>query len=259
MIFLNLIVIFILGLCVGSFLNVLIDRIPTGKSIWRGRSHCDHCKHVLSWYELIPVVSFFMLERKCRRCHKKISWQYPLIEIITGILFLFTYTLFIQITEVYILLKLIYYLMVISGLIAIFFTDLKYRIIPDEILIVLTAITVFYLFFSQKIQFLNHILSGLVFFSIFLILVIITRGKGMGLGDVKYAFVMGFILGSTSTIVSFYLSFLTGAAVSLILVIRGRKSMKSTIPFGPFLTGATVVSLYYGDYLWNIFRKIIGL
>lgn len=269
MLIFNLVTVFIIGLCAGSFLNVLIDRLPTGKSIWWNRSHCDHCKHVLSWYDLVPVLSFFILGRKCRKCHVKISWQYPIVELITGIFFVFTYLFFFpnlpagetshQLSLNNQQFQLFYYLILISGLITIFFTDLKYRIIPDEVLVALTTVTATYLFFLQRVHFLNHLLSGLAYFSVFLILAVITRGKGMGLGDVKYAFVMGFILGPASTIISFYLSFLTGALVSLILVIRGRKSMKSTIPFGPFLSVATLTSLFYGDFLWKIFRSLIGI
>lgn len=244
----SLILIFIIGLSVGSFLNVVIDRLPTGKSIIRGRSKCDYCQHTLSWYDLVPVLSFIWLKQRCRYCHKKISWQYPIVESITGIFFVFTYTSFS-----------IYHLILISGLIAIFFTDLKYRIIPDQVLIILTMVTSIYLLLSGGPDIINHLATAVIFFCGFMALVVFTKGKGMGLGDVKYAAVSGFILGIPYVIVSFYLSFLTGAAVSLILIMIGKKTMKSTIPFGPFLVGGTVVSLFYGDVLWNIFRRIIGI
>lgn len=262
-------ILFVLGLSVGSFLNVLIDRIPHNESIWKNRSHCDYCKHILSWYDLIPVFSFLILTRKCRYCHKKISWQYPLIELITGVAFLFTYIFFLfnQLSTTNNLpageagqqFQIIYHLILVSSLIAIFFADLKYRIIPDQILILLAVVTFIYLYFFQRNNLPDHLLAALIFFSIFFILVLVTRGKGMGLGDVKYAFVMGFILGMSFSVVSFYLSFLTGAVISLILIIKGKKKMKSTIPFGPFLTASTAITLFYGKNLWDIFRKIIGI
>ena len=246
---------FLFGLAVGSFLNVVIDRLALGKSILIGRSHCDHCKKTLLWYDLIPVLSFFILGRKCRFCHKKISWQYPIVENITGVLFIYTYILlgFFQLPII------IYHLFLFAGLIAIFFTDLKYRIIPDQILVLLIIIASIYLLLFAKNDIFNHLFAAAIFFLIFLALVIFTRGRGMGLGDVKFAGVMGFILGTPKIVVAFYLSFLTGAAFSLILIVMGKKSMKSTIPFGPFLAVSTGVSLLYGDALWNILRGFIGL
>lgn len=255
-----MIAVFILGLCIGSFLNVVIDRLPRGQSIIRGRSFCDHCKKTLLWYDLIPVLSFFLLGRSCRFCHKKISWQYPTVEFITGLLFLITFSIVSQISgPQYFVLFFIYYLIIISSLIVIFFTDLKYRIIPDQILIVQIIGTFCFLLLFRSSELINHFLAGVFFFLIFLALVLITRGKGMGLGDVKFAAVMGFILGAPKIVVAFYLSFLTGAVFSLILIMMGKKSMKSTIPFGPFLAVSTGISLLYGDALWNIFRGFIGL
>lgn len=252
--------IFIFGLCIGSFLNVVIDRLPQGKSIIAGRSFCDHCKHVLGWGDLIPVVSFLFLRDKCRWCGRKISWQYPIVELITGLLFLLTYNSMIRIIEPFkFWLTFVYYIAIVSGLIVIFFTDLKYHIIPDQILIFLTVVTIFFLIFWENSSFPDHLLAALGLSSFFLFLVLVTKGKGMGLGDVKYAFVMGFILGIYASIISFYLSFLTGAAVSLILVIVGKKTLKSAIPFGPFLVGGTLISVFYGAILWELLRRMIGI
>lgn len=251
--------VFILGLCVGSFLNVVIDRLPAGQTIVAGRSYCDHCKHKLSWHDLFPVLSFLLLGGKCRYCRVGISFQYPLVELITGLLFLLAYTTMIRIIEVYSIIRLFYFLVIISGLVAIFFTDLKYRIIPDQILVLLALASLIYLFIFQKNNLPEHLLAGVILLAFFLALVLATRGRGMGLGDVKYAFVMGFILGIPYSIISFYLSFLTGALISIILVISGRKKMKGTIPFGPFLVGGTLMSLFYGQLLWGLFKKIIGL
>lgn len=251
---------FLIGLPIGSFLNVLIDRLPKKESIWKGRSHCDYCKHILAWYDLIPVLSFLSLRANCRYCHKKISWQYPAVELLTAVLFTLTLTFLNRFSEAPNLsFTLVYYLTIVSGLIVIFFADWKYRIIPDQVLISLTAVTLFFLFIFTKNELINHFLAGIIIFLVFLTLVVITSGKGMGFGDVKYAFVMGFILGIPSTIISFYLSFLTGAAISLILVVRGSKTMKSTIPFGPFLVAGTLVSLFYGSILWIWFKQFTGL
>ncbi len=250
--------IFILGLCVGSFLNVVIDRLPNGKSLG-GRSYCDHCKRKLAWYDLIPVISFFILRGECGYCKKKISWQYPAVELITAILFVIVYISMYRIIDAPLaLLSLTLTLIIYSGLITIFFTDFKYQIIPDEILIVVgvTTILMHLIFNSSSLKI--GILSGTALFFIFLALVILTRGKGMGMGDVKYVFFMGLFLGFPASIVAFYIAFLTGAGVSLILVVRGAKRFGQTVAFGPFLVVATIVSDIWGEQIWLFFQRMIG-
>jgi prepilin signal peptidase PulO-like enzyme (type II secretory pathway) len=115
------------------------------------------------------------------------------------------------------------------------------------------------MFLDPQFALIPHLVAGVALFLFFLLLVLITRGKGMGLGDVKYAFFMGFFLGWPKTLIGFYTAFLTGALVSLILMIGGKKKMKSIIPFGPFLVLATVVSAWWGDGLWMVFMRIIGI
>ncbi len=258
----TIVLMFILGLAVGSFLNVVIDRLPQSKSIIYPPSFCDECKKNLLWYDLIPVLSFIFLAGKCRFCRKKISLQYPIVEFTTACLFASVHILFISYPQLPITnyqLSIIYYLLVISALIAIFFIDLKYRIIPDQILIALTVISLAYQLFFGIDGLPNHLLAGISYFALLLLLVVVTKGKGMGLGDVKFAFVIGLLLGFPKVVAGFYLSFLTGAVISLILIIAGRKTMKSTIPFGPFLAASTAVSLYYGQELWMLFKRIIGI
>lgn len=251
---------FSFGLAIGSFLNVLIDRLPKDESPFFGRSYCDHCHHKLSWYDLIPLLSYMLLRGKCRYCRKKISRQYPVIELITGILYVFTYkSVFGSFEFGSNYFALVYFLTVVSGLIVIFFADLKYRIIPDQIVLVLMVAALVFTSISQFNNLFNNLISGLSLFLIFLALVILTKGKGMGLGDVKFALVMGFILGFPKILVAFYLSFLTGAFISLILILVRKKTMKSTIPFGPFLVVATFFSLFYGLPLWDFFKKMLGI
>ena len=252
---------FILGICVGSFLNVLIDRLAQDESVIKGRSRCDRCKKTLGVPDLIPILSFIFLKGRCRYCGTKISRQYPLVEALTGAVWLAVYSFLLnQKGLAGISVELAYYLTSASCLIVILITDLKYRIIPDEMVAVLAISAFIYLYFSfgLSITFLVSVLSGLTLFSIFLALVIVTKGKGMGLGDVKYAFYMGLALGFPNIIPAFYLSFLTGALISLILVITERKKMKSKIAFGPYLVLSTFISLFYGDQLWLIFRSLLG-
>lgn len=249
-------IIFLLGLCIGSFLNVVSDRLPKNKSLG-GRSHCDHCKKMLSGLDLIPVFSFLFLRGRCRYCKKKISVKYIFVELLTGILFLFIF-LVVPPQFTFLSLSLFFSLLVIySCLIGILSSDVKYRIIPDE----LTGI---FLVFTLYIRFVTHtlfwesLLSGIILCSVFLILYVITRGRGMGMGDVKFAFPMGIFLGFPYVIVGFYVAFLTGALISIILIIVGKKRFGQTIAFGPFLVFATIVSNFFGQPLWDIFQKLLG-
>ena len=141
----------------------------------------------------------------------------------------------------------------------IFFADLKYRIIPDEIVVVNTLAAIFLNFLVLKNDFWPYILSALVLFLIFIVLVLLTRGRGMGMGDVKYVIFMGLFLGFPASLIAFYVSFLTGAVVSIILIFIGRKRFGQTIPFGPFLVLGTFVSIYWGNELWTYFLKILGV
>ncbi len=248
------------GLCVGSFLNVLIDRLPQNKPVVFDRSCCDHCRHRLFWHDLFPLLSFMLLKGKCRYCHKNISFQHPFLELVTAIFFLLSYTLMIRIIRVELFWpNFIFLLAVISGLIVIFFADWKYRIIPDQVLVILIAVVFAFDLFYEKNLLPGHLLTAIIFCVFFLILFLLTKGRGMGFGDVKYAFFMGLFLGYPKIIVAFYLSFLTGAAVSLILILAGKKTMKSTIPFGPFLIASTFISEFYGDQLWEIFKHFLAL
>lgn len=244
---------FLFGISVGSFLNVLIDRLPKGEQVFQGRSYCDCCRKTIAWYDLTPLLSFLLLGGKCRYCKEPISWYNPLVETTTGFAYLLVYSSQLPIT------KFVFSLIVISGSIVIFFTDLKYRIIPDQILILLIVSSFIFVYFFADESFLNYLLSGLFMFFVFLFLFLLTSAKGMGFGDVKYSFFMGLFLGFPKVVVSFYLAFLTGALFSLILIIKGKKRLKGTIAFGPFLVMATIIAFFWGEYLWAVFMKIIGM
>ncbi|MBU2579534.1 prepilin peptidase [Patescibacteria group bacterium] len=250
--------IFILGLSVGSFLNVVICRLETKESIVAKRSHCPQCGAVLSWYDLIPVLSFVFLLGKCRSCGKKISWQYPVIEITTACLFLlifnFQFSIFNEFSILnFQTLNLFYYLIIICFLIVIFVYDLRHYIIPDKIVfpaIIIAGIFNFqFSIFNEFSIFKFSILSAILAGGFFLSLVLFSKGKWMGMGDVKLAFLMGLILGWPNILAALFLAFLTGAVVGVALIIFGKKGLKSQIPFGPFLAGATVLVMLCGQ-LW---------
>ncbi len=251
---------FICGLFIGSFLNVLIDRLPRGETVVKGKSRCESCKHKLAWYDLIPILSFVELRGKCRYCGALLSWYYPLVEVITGGLFVLTFHYLQQsnlpftIYHLPFIFQLAYFLFLISSLVVIFFTDLKYGIIPDKVVYPAVFVSLFYLFIIHNSLFIIHILSAFGAFAFFFLLFAITRGRGMGFGDVKLAFLLGLFLGFPKIVIGLYIAFLTGAVVSLILVVWGKKKLKgSTIPFGPFLVFGTIVAHFLG----NVFLRMV--
>ncbi|MFZ5366299.1 MAG: prepilin peptidase [Patescibacteria group bacterium] len=254
-----LVFIFILGLCVGSFLNVLIYRLPHSLPI-TGRSKCPKCKKKILWYDNIPLLSFAFLRGKCRFCHSPISGYYPVVELLTGCLFI-SAAIFLpeqnikyQILNIKYFLVLSYYLVIISTLIVLFFTDLRFQIIPDRVIYPTAAIVLaFSLITNYQLPITNYFLSALGAGSFFLLLHFLTRRKGMGMGDVKLGFLMGLVLGFPKIILALYLAFLTGAFIGVILILGKKKRFGEHIPFGPFLTSATFVSLFWGDEILKWF------
>jgi leader peptidase (prepilin peptidase)/N-methyltransferase len=231
------VLLFLFGLGVGSFLNVVIWRLNYGYSPIKGRSFCPKCRHKLAWFDTIPLLSFVFLRGRCRYCQQKISWQYPLVELATALLTLqilnFEFLIFNQF--------LVLNLLITYALIIIFVSDLRYYIIPDEVMYPMLVISPF--FFPKNIS------IGLAAAGLFLFLVLITRQKGMGWGDVKLAGLMGLVLGWPNTLIALYLAFLTGALIGGILILLGQKRFGQIIPFGPFLAGATYLTLLYGEQI----------
>jgi len=226
-------VIFLSGLTVGSFLNCIIYRLKTGQSFLRGRSFCPHCQHTLSWLDLIPVFSFFILKGRCRYCQKKISWQYPLVEIATGLLFLLIGNFQLP----------IFNFIIAPLLIIIFVYDLKHYIIPDKIIYPAVIIAAIFNF--------TNWLSALGAALFFLVIVLVSRGKWMGVGDVKLGFLMGLALGFPNILVALFLAFMMGAIIGIGLIIASKKTLKSEVPFGPFLVAATFIAWFYGQRIVN--------
>ncbi|MBI4100338.1 prepilin peptidase [Candidatus Microgenomates bacterium] len=250
--------IFVLGASVGSFLNVLIDRLPREEQIFKGRSHCDHCQHKLSALDLFPIVSWVILRGRCRYCHSPIRWQNPVVELSTGILFVSTFYFF-PAGNTYNLLPNIYYLILISALIAIFVIDLKHQIIPDKIVYPAILVSLLFLIINSKFLILNFLLAALGAALFFALVIVITAGRGMGWGDVKLVGLMGLFLGFPKIIVALYLAFLTGSILGVILILLGKKRFGQNIPFGPFLAGASIFSIFFGEKAWQFLVKTLGL
>lgn len=241
----------ILGAIAGSFIGALTYRLPRKVSIAKGRSICDFCRKKISWYDNIPVLSYVLLDGKCRNCHKKISLRYPAIELATAIGFIgigyFSSTLKGQSLQGWWALP--YLLTVFSILVAIFVIDLEHQLIPDNLVFFLLVITYSLLLITSAPDLYVRVASGFAAALFLLFIHLITRGRGMGLGDVKFALLGGTILGFPNTLVFLFLSFLTGAGVGIILILIKRARFGKPIPFGPYLVFGVTAALLFGDYL----------
>lgn len=261
------VILFIFGTAIGSFLNVVIDRLPRDESLM-GRSHCDACKKTLMWYDMIPIISFILLKRSCRFCSKKLSWQYPLIELVTGLLFIFSWkhipypanTQLIQMHPEMFLYK-IAYLGIVSGFFAIFVADAKYHIIPDQLsaFLLLLGIVVMPMAGFIPQVFFQKVIAAFVIAAPIYFLHWITKGNGMGFGDVKLSFVIGFMLGIRGGIIALYVAFIAGALFGIIMMIFQKRGFKSKIAFGPFLVIGIMATMLFGHNIAAVIHSIYGI
>src|SRR5579872_1307273 len=250
---------FIIGLCVGSCINVLVDRIPRGESVLFGRSHCDYCGQQLRWYDLLPVISYVLIQGKCRYCKKNLSLQYPLIEIATGLLFI---TLFLLESPIFLSQYMLLSVDLVLGALcfALFLMDIKYRILSDKLLIVFAFFALSRFFLTNPASIFLHIGIGFLAMLPLLLIFLFSKGRAMGFGDVKLIFLIGFLIGFPNIIICYYAAFLTGAVIGVILIIgEKRKFHGATIAFGPFLLLGMVVAVLWGNILWNFTKILIGL
>ena len=245
----------LIGLIVGSFLTAVIHRLPDLMTIIRERSHCPHCKKELGFWDLIPLLGFVMLAGKCRYCSKKISWQYPLVEFSTGLIFVLIWLNFgLSVYSVFLAI-------ICAGLIVIAAYDLKKMLIPDEILWPLVVLALLYFIARTLIEGSFAILSSafvgaLIFGGIILILHFVSKGKWMGFGDIKLAALLGFILGIPLVFVGFFITFLAGGFLGLVLMAIGKKSLKDKVPFAPFMIIGFLIAIFWGEQLISWYLNI---
>jgi leader peptidase (prepilin peptidase) / N-methyltransferase len=256
------IIFFVLGLIIGSFLNVVIFRYNTHRT-FGGRSGCLACGKKLSWYELFPVFSFLFLKGRCKGCKMRISIQYPIVELITGVVFL---GLFLKFQDIFFFdtvgftVAYAYYAAIFSLLLVIAVYDLKHKIIPDALALVLGILSFLGLFFFLNYSFQPHFPSLLEFLSgplialPFALLWFLSKGKWMGLGDAKLAISFGWLLGLSAALSGLVLSFWAGAIVGLILIAFSKShGMKSEIPFAPFLVLGIILTFLLSLQVFPIF------
>lgn len=244
----------------GSFLNVVICRLDLAESLL-GRSHCPKCQKLIRWYDNIPLLSFLILNAECRDCREKISWQYPLVELVTGIIFMAVAQIFLRGENLINWLEVIFYLGFFSALLVIFIFDLKHLEIPMPVLWLALVWTLIFLLIMDWLNFqigmdifssriFSGNLAGLLAFSFFFILAFGSKEKWMGMGDAYLALLIGLGLGLEKILLSLTLAFLLGSLCGIVLIINKKKTLKSQIPFGPFLvSGAIIISLAFEFFL----------
>jgi leader peptidase (prepilin peptidase)/N-methyltransferase len=235
-------VIFLYGITLGSFFNVVGLRVPKGQSIVKPRSACPHCGHQLTALELIPVVSYVLQRGKCRVCKTGISPIYPLVELITGILFA-TAPLVVGWTG-----ELIIALTLISLFMIIIVSDIKYMIIPDKVLLVFAGIFLLERLIFPLEPWWDSLLGAAIGFLLLLFIALVSKG-GMGGGDIKLFALIGFVVGAKILFLSFFLSTLLGAVLGLAGMAFKLVEKGKPIPFGPFIAAGTMIAYYFGDEL----------
>ena len=260
-----LVILFVLGTCFGSFVNMLVFRIAGQYGLVESkiknlkinvkkRSFCDYCGKQLKWFENVPIVSWFWQKGKTSCCEEKLPILYPIVETATGILFVI-YGLRFVIYELNIF-TWILGLVIVTMLVFLAVFDFKYMILPDFSTIILILIALMGVIFDER-NIISYLLSAIGAAGFLLFLHVITKGKGMGMGDVKYALFMGLLLGPEKTVFAFYVAFISGALMGLILMIFRKMGRKSAIPFGPFLILGTFLAWWWGSGIGALIQKVL--
>jgi leader peptidase (prepilin peptidase)/N-methyltransferase len=240
------------GLCIGSFLNVVIARLPEGKSLMFPPSSCPRCGHLIAWFDNFPVLSWLLLGGHCRSCREPISWRYPAGEALTGALFVAAFLRF-RISA-----DLIVALIFLCGLVAITGIDLDRQVIPDVITLPGIAVGFVLNLATQRISWLDSLLGILVGGGIFFVIILISP-SGMGGGDLKLGAMMGAFLGWKLGLLAILLGVLSGGLVAVCLLALGRKGRKDAVPFGPFLALGGALSMLWGKSILAWYFARFGL
>lgn len=244
---------FVLGLVLGSFANAVLWRLEKEKDILVSRSECTRCGHKLGFFDLIPLLSFLFLKGRCRYCRKKISWQYPAVELFFGLGVLFIYLYSRDIAES------IFLTGVFLATFLIFIYDLRFLIIPD--VLVLTGLIWVLLgkfwFFRGDVKI--GFLTGLSIFVFFFLMRQLSKGKWVGGGDAKLGFILGLWLGWPLGFLGLFLAYVIGAAVGVGLMALKKVTLKSQVPFGPFLITGAWVAYSWGNEILKWYENFLTI
>ena len=294
----TLLILFIFGLAIGSFLNVVAmrydgERFLLSTKMIGGRSHCEQCGKTLRWFELVPLFSYVIQGGRCRRCKARLSIQYPIVELISGLIFAFV-PLALGIGSIVpaggasivapiaapLVAVAVLWIAVSEALLVMSLIDIRLGIIPDELNIFLGVAGVFLVIISAgyfgaaNISFLGpyaaifgwqgsvvvaKIIGAAVAGIFFAALIAVTRGKGMGMGDLKLAIPLGLIFGWPDILFVLVFAFVIGAAAGLFAIVRGKNSMKGTLPFGPFLALGAATVLFLGPLIFSWYFSLLGI
>lgn len=241
---------FVFGTVLGSFYNVVGLRLPKNISFAKGRSYCPNCKRTLLWYELIPVISYIIQGGKCRNCNSKISLLYPSIELLTGVIFAFSFY------KIGFDIELLMAISLMSMLIIVFVTDLSYMLIPNKILL-------FFLPLFIIIRIINPLnpwwtsISGAVFAFLLIAIIIIVSKGGMGAGDMKLFGVLGLVLGFKNVLLTFFLASLIGTIIGGFQRLTKQIEKGQPIPFGPSIVIATIITYFYGSIIVDWYLQLL--
>jgi len=266
-----ILIFFIVGLIIGSFLGAVNYRLKTAEDIVWKRSHCPRCKHAIRWYDNIPLLSFIVLFGRCRDCRKYISWEYPLIELTTGALFAAAAARFFGspllgisgivsgASETSAIIDMSFFLFAVCYLVLIFWHDYDYMLISDAVVYPAMIVTVFYQAYKYtqsplgiadfRSPFTSALIAALAAAVFFFALIWVSKGKWIGGGDVKLGFLAGLIVGWPKILFVLFLAYLIGSVVSLGLIALKKKTWKSQIPFGPFIVAAIFIVLFFSEQI----------
>jgi leader peptidase (prepilin peptidase) / N-methyltransferase len=246
---------FVFGAIIGSFLNVCIYRLPRDKSVVRPPSACPDCGMRIRYYDNIPILSYFLLKGKCRTCGVRLSPIYPVVEALTGLLFLFIFRMNGLAAESGVLMLFTALLIVIS------FVDLEFQIIPDVLSLgglgAGLALSFMRPLLGYKDAFIGAALGGGLLFGIAYGYQLATKREGMGGGDIKLLGMIGAFCGLKGVIFSLFSGSLMGTFVGVPLMLINRRGMRYAIPFGPFLSAGALVYVFFGDYLIEAFMTLV--
>lgn len=244
-------IIFIAGLSIGSFLNVVIWRLHTKEGFVRSRSYCPKCKTTLRPVDMVPLLSFILLRGRCRECKQSISWQYPAVEFAAAAAFVGLFWRY-GLGDMFAL-----YSVFSAFLIVVFVFDLKHYLILDRVMIPAAIVALLGGWWIGT-GLLDLAIGALVGGGFFLLQFLLSRGRWIGGGDIRLGAVMGLMLGWQVTLVALFLSYLGGSVIGVSLVAASRKKWQSRLPFGVFLTVATYVCLLWGEEIMRWYLAILG-
>lgn len=249
-----LVVSLVLGLCLGSFVNVLVLRLAAGESLL-GRSRCPHCLRQLAWYENIPVFSFIALQARCRTCRGPISWQYPLVEGASGLVWVLAY---LRAYPSGGWLGLVSFGLFATILLSLFVFDLKWSMLPDEVTLPSLALVIL-LNLSLGADWLAVVVAALLGALWFAFQYFFSHGRWVGDGDIRLGALMGAMLaGWQNLVVALFLAYVVGSVVAAFLLMTHKRNWQSQLPMGVFLAPATLVALFWGNQIWQWYVGLSG-